>query len=85
MSNNGVEIGLMISALFLAFFTIFLPVTVIAIVLIFAGHKKISLIIISPILLYMVAYSFGMVYLVILAGLPIIWGIYRKMFRNEEV
>lgn len=85
MSNNGVEIGLMIPALFLAFFTIFLPVTVIAIVLIFAGHKKISLIIISPILLYMVAYSFGMVYLVILAGLPIIWGIYRKIFRNEEV
>ena len=85
MSNNGVEIGLMISALFLTFFAIFLPVTVIAIVLIFAGHKKISLIIISPILLYMIAYSFGMVYLVILAGLPIIWGIYRKMFRNEEV
>lgn len=84
MSYNGVEIIFLFQAFLYLFFGLFLSITILVLKLIAYGKKKIGIGIICSIWFYMLVNYFGIGYVLMLCGLPVIWKIFNRIISNER-
>lgn len=84
MSYNGVEIIFLFQVFLYLFFGLFLSITILVLKLIAYGKKKIGIGIICSIWFYMLVNYFGIGYVLMLCGLPVIWKIFNRITINER-